>query len=254
MTSILNFHSIFIENAYILSQKLGIPIENDFNENSEGTFYVFGAHIKSVDLSLLQDKKKVKYIIFQTEQIGSQFLDDKYYLKLLRDKTNIVLNWSEYLGAQLKRKYDIDSKGLFNYQFIEQPKNNNRDIDFFFTGSPTPSRIEICKKIKKLYPNALCIFDFKWSFDTMEKLTNILMRTKYVLNIPYYPDSVLETHRINKALTCGCKVISYPSNDDDLNDEYSKYIYLGNIMKIVKNLDRLSKKAIYTPKFYLTLY
>jgi len=34
----------------------------------------------------------------------------------------------------------------------------------------------------------------------------------------------LESHRINKALACGCKVISLPSSDEDANKFYKDYI------------------------------
>ena len=57
-------------------------------------------------------------------------------------------------------------------------------------------------------------------------LTEELLNVKYVLNIPFYPRSALETHRINKALSCGCQVISQPSADSELNDRYRDYIYM----------------------------
>ena len=44
------------------------------------------------------------------------------------------------------------------------------------------------------------------------------------MNIPYYEENALESHRINKALACGCKVISMPSSDEDANKFYKDYI------------------------------
>ena len=38
----------------------------------------------------------------------------------------------------------------------------------------------------------------------MKKLTQV----KYVLNIPFYENSSLETHRIHRALSASCKVLS----------------------------------------------
>jgi len=45
-----------------------------------------------------------------------------------------------------------------------------------------------------------------------------------VLNIPYYENNSLETHRIHKALACGCKVVSLKSAEDDANEFYKDYI------------------------------
>ena len=49
-----------------------------------------------------------------------------------------------------------------------------------------------------------------------------------VLKIPYYDKNALETHRIHKALACGCKVISLPSADEDANEFYKEYITITN--------------------------
>jgi len=43
--------------------------------------------------------------------------------------------------------------------------------------------------------------------------------------MPYYEDNALETHRINKALACGCQVVSLKSSDEDANQFYDDYIY-----------------------------
>ena len=43
------------------------------------------------------------------------------------------------------------------------------------------------------------------------------------MNIPYYKENPLKTHRINKALACGCDVISLKSCEDDANSFYKDY-------------------------------
>ena len=48
---------------------------------------------------------------------------------------------------------------------------------------------------------------------------------KIVLNIPFYEHKVLETHRINKALSCGCKVVAKKSGDETTDNLYEDYVY-----------------------------
>lgn len=241
MSKILNFHKIFIENTYILAEKLSLEIVNDFKPNNGETYYIFGSHLHPDRLAIIQETINVKYIILQTEQINSQFFLNKFYLKLLQNPKNVVLNWSNELSRLLK-KYDVVSKGLFEYQFLPQPINDVRDVDFFFCGSITPYRKALTDEIKKIYPDKVCIFDFNWAFEDNKKLTEMLLRTKYVLNIPYYKDNILETHRINKALSCGTIVLSEISYCEELNEKYRKYIHFGNIIKLVKSINKLPKK------------
>jgi hypothetical protein len=59
-------------------------------------------------------------------------------------------------------------------------------------------------------------------------LNNKLATVKYVINIPYYKNNSLETHRINKALAAGCQVISIYSSDIYLNEKYKDYVHFVN--------------------------
>jgi len=70
--------------------------------------------------------------------------------------------------------------------------------------------------------------DFEWKHSNAESLTKILQQCKVVLNIPYYKHNPLETHRINKALSCGCDVISLNSVEDDANNFYKDYCVMSN--------------------------
>jgi hypothetical protein len=46
--------------------------------------------------------------------------------------------------------------------------------------------------------------------------------------MPYYEENALETHRINKALACGCQVVSTFSKDKDADEFYKDYIYFAD--------------------------
>lgn len=239
---IVNFHPIFIENAHMVAEKLNLESVSNFKPQRNETYYVFGAHLKPSVLYELQKKIKFSMIIFQTEQLKSPIMKEKYYLKLLQHEKNIVLQWSPYIANKMLRYLDIPIHGFFDFQFIPRPINTIRSIDFFFCGTVTKKRKQICERIKKLMPNRKCLFDFNWSFVSNEKLTKTLLQTRYVLNIPYYEENSLETHRINKALSCGCLVLSCPSADEELNNKYHDYIHIGDILNMVKKIDMLPQK------------
>jgi hypothetical protein len=63
------------------------------------------------------------------------------------------------------------------------------------------------------------------SIASSDKLTTLYHKAKVVINIPYYEQNALETHRITKALACGCDVISLKSCDQDANAFYNDYVY-----------------------------
>jgi len=74
-----------------------------------------------------------------------------------------------------------------------------------------------------------------------------LHECKVVLNIPYYNDNALETHRIHKALACGCKVISMPSADEDTNEFYKKFITItDNIDLSIDGIEPNYEKLVST--------
>jgi hypothetical protein len=94
---------------------------------------------------------------------------------------------------------------FLNTKEEEEPERN---IDIFFVGSKTARREKIFHKLKEAYPNKTIEFVFDWSLSAPVNLTSKLKKAKYVLNIPYHDHNILETHRINKALSCGCQVVS----------------------------------------------
>ena len=88
----------------------------------------------------------------------------------------------------------------------------------------TERREKILKELQEKHTDLNFYIYFDWSHKNSDSLTKILHQCKVVLNIPYYNLNALETHRINKALACGCKVISHPSSDEDANKFYKDYI------------------------------
>jgi len=88
--------------------------------------------------------------------------------------------------------------------------------------------------------------DLEWKHGSSDSLTKILSQSKVVLNMPFYQDNALETHRINKALACGCQVVSTFSKDKDADDFYKDYIYFADDLErgiIYQQESKVPKKS-----------
>jgi protein involved in ribonucleotide reduction len=226
------FHVVFSENAKELSNKYNWPIETEFNPKSNDIYILFGSN--EIPQILLKQQEelpfKIFYIILNSEQIESRFLRDQNYIKLL--KTNFVLSYSNDITRWLEKNINIKVLGNFYFPFPESNFTSfeNREIDVAFVGTVTARRHEIIENLKKTSLNVYV--DFEWKYKIPEELTKLLNKCKVVINIPYYDKNSLETHRIIKALSCGCKVISLRSSDDDLDAMFEDYIYFtSNIIK-----------------------
>jgi hypothetical protein len=243
---ILSCHSIFNENALALSQKYNFPVENIFSPKTNDVYIVFGANSKPDVLLNAQLHTEIKfyYIILNSEQTESPFLKNKYYIKLLKD--NIVFSYSDSITKWLEKNIQIKIYGSFYFPFIKSICNCRREYDVVFVGTISNKRREILDNLKKTSLNVYC--DFEWKHSNPEDLNNLLNKSKVVLNIPYYNNNSLETHRIIKALSCGCSVISLRSADDELDAVYEDYIYFtSDIFKCVNKYfdNRLKPKKSY---------
>jgi len=254
---IIFLHEIFKELAFILSKNLNCEIVETLKPKINDEYLIIGAHNKTINL--LDNKKKfnLTYHILQTEQLNNNIFNNKYYLELLRNSK--VYDWSNYNISKLKNIYNINCYGMYSFYFLN-PNDfipfNDRPIDFLFIGSMNLQRDRLKKLLVTLYPDKKIIWDYNNSFYEPLKLKNLLSKTKYVLNLPYYKDSVLEEHRINNALICGCVCLSPFSYDEELNEIYKDYVYFGNLDKLIKNIFNLKpkKEFIDYPKNLLEVF
>jgi hypothetical protein len=106
------------------------------------------------------------------------------------------------------------------------PAFEDRPIDFFFCGSPNEERVKALNEFKTLNPEYTYEYDFSYSYVNPLLLSEKLKQVKYVLNVPFYKENGLETHRINRAISLGCQVVSLPSSDKEINAKYDPYIYI----------------------------
>jgi len=234
MIKIISCHSIFNENAVILSKKFGWSLENEFNPQAGDIYLVFGGHEMSHQLLEIQLRKNASfgYIIMNSEQIESQFFKHKYYIELM--KRNIVFDFNTLSAEYLKKTHSIKVLSYFFFEFMkyQTEEEDKREYDIAFIGSKNEDRIKFLDNLKAEFPELNFYVDLEWSHKSSESLTKILHQSKVVLNIGNYKsDRTLETHRINKALACGCDVISMYSDDDDANQFYKNYCHVTGDFK-----------------------
>ena len=223
---IVSFHLIFNENANALAQRLGVPFVQEMKPKPKDVIIVFGAHECADKLVAVQSSIPVHYIIIQSEQFHAKAFDNKFYLQLL--KTNAILDFSKENIRRMKQHINTQVFSLYFYDFIQTdtPAFEERSIDFFFCGAPSPDRIKALNEYKTLNPDYTYEFDFSYNYVNPLLLTEKLKQVKYVLNVPFYKENSLETHRINRAISLGCQVVSLPSSDKEMNDKYEPYIYI----------------------------
>ena len=217
-------HAIFNENALCMSNKFGWQLETDFAPKPNDLYIVFGAHEISHQLLQMQYKynSSFGYVILNSEQEDSQFFKNKYYLKLM--KSNVVCDYNSLTPEVLKAKHDIKVFSYFFFEFMKFNLETEREYDVVFVGTANHARLAVYQKLKETYPHLNIFFDMDWNYKSSEKLTDLLHKAKVVLNIPYYKTNSLETHRINKAIACGCQVISLRSSEEDANKFYDDYV------------------------------
>jgi len=226
---IISFNLIFNENANILAKRLNIEYVVSLEAKKDDLIIVFGAHEEADKLCFIQEQTNCSFIIIQTEQYNSKVFDNKYYVQLL--KNNYILDWSKYNVERIKKQLDIKVYSFYFYDNFILNTTEERNIDFFFCGAGNPERLAILNDFKVQNPNYVIEYDFSGNHVSPNVLNEKLQKVKYVINIPFYKESSLETHRINKALSMGCQVITLPSSDIYLNEQYK------NVVHFVKKLN-----------------
>lgn len=220
MTAICIFSEIHKENALLLSLRLNIPMINELRANE--TIIIMGSALNPWKLLDFQYKNPVTYYILQAENVTSHFFQDKKYVTLLRK--NPTFHYSEYNALECEKRWGIKSAGIFDWEFLNRTNEYTtckQPIDLLFYGYMNEEREDVEVFLKEKYPDKNIVFAFGTYH---EKLVELLVKAKYVINIPYFKSSALETHRINQALACGCKVFSKRSACESLNKRYESKI------------------------------
>lgn len=238
---VVSYHPIFNDNAKNLAIILECPcwfMPADLSMCKE--CYVYGAQ-NAPTIVLNGHSNGVKITVMQSEQSTSSFWrEGGHYLELLRKPGIRIIDWSPINSIRLTEGKCQPMHSRFTYLFSRPrkiPLLKERPIDIFFCGVGTPSRQIMMNVLKQARPdlNIRAVFDY--SLREPIRMISALLQCKIVINIPCYQASALECHRINQAITCGCKVISTRSACKELDKEYEPYVtFTDNMVKHIREL------------------
>ena len=223
-------HPIFGENAVCLSNKLTIPIITKIEAKAGDVYIIFGAHMIADQLLELQRNVKVGYIILNGEPENNMYLKQKSYIKLM--KSNPVYGYDKPSIDHLKSELGVNCLSSFYFEFMGvEEDNHERPIDIIFIGTKSQERELLGVTLEKKYPSKKVMFVFDDSLLAPDKMKNALLNSKIVINLGFYKNKSLETHRIHNALSAGCMVVSHNDCHEDLIKYYSEYVTFTENLK-----------------------
>lgn len=179
---------------------------------------------------IYNDRKTYKmpknYIFWQIEQtskVESPIVkfDKKYYTDM--KNALMILDFSSYNIIFYKDK--IDYKYIYInpfpfYDLYQYSSESEYLYDIIFFGAKSSRRINILDKLKNECGHK---YRLKYLFGVIgNERDEYLKKSKYVLNIHYYENALLETERFNISLNTDCLIIS---ENTLYEDDYNKEIY-----------------------------
>ena len=211
-------NNIFLENAKCFATTHALPIATEINKAI--TYIIYGAHCNAFLLLQLKERCFCRYIVLNTENYKSICFKNKYYRTLLQ--TSQVLDYTPQNRLYLKHNMDINIMGFHWFQSLPNTiESLERSIDFCFVGAESEKRLSVEKLMKETYPQKNIMFVYPTE---PVDLTMTFLQSKVVVNIPFYDDN-WEMHRVHKALSCGCRVLSHLPKDESIVSLYEDYVY-----------------------------
>lgn len=237
-------HKVLKETAVGISQALSMMgLEHDLCflpftkiEDTGDLFIIVGVHHFS--------ELPTNYIVVQVEQIASNWFHTAMYkmnnalkgaLLIIDFSPRLSKKWAEDLGCRLS--FYVPIRIPLDSFFQVQSTPVAKDIDVLFYGGRRERRVAMEKQLKKALPGRCVLFRYYDLFgrEREEKIA----RSKIVLNLHFWPESSLETHRIEYLLARGACVVSERSSDPLLDAEYESCVTFceyGSIVSAVSHL------------------
>jgi len=203
--------------------------EEAYPNNKNTLFIILGIHRST-------PKLPSNYIAVQMEQPGSKWFSQDYFDKL--SCARAVWDFSprnvHYLRNEgLTNVYLVPTRVPMR-SYVLETIDKKQDIDVLFYGANHPRRKAIEDSLKKSKLNV--VFRYYSLFDSDRDA--LISRAKVVLNIHFWTESSLETHRIEYLCSKGKCVISEYSKDPDLDNIYKESIVFCGYNAMVKQVHR----------------
>ena len=202
------------------------------------------------------------YIIFGMHDFHGQNVPKNYIVYQLEQSTanDISHYFSETYLNFLRNAKEVWDYSLVNYMYLENHKIKNcvykpiRSLekckkctltdesnvvvwewDFLFLGRMNERRSKILETFKNFKIN---IIEGNIPHD---QLCDLFRKSRYLINIHYYPCSILETTRLSMLLTHNCNILSEKSFDKILDNEYSSFIHFLDF-KDIEDIEDIEDK------------
>lgn len=196
------------------------------------------------------------YIIFGMNDFISQIVPNNYIVYQLEQTTgHDESKWFSHTYLDyLKNAIEVWDYSLINYQNLKKigiqkikyvplqymsilneiTHLPDKDIDVLFYGSINQRRQQI---IDQLVANGLKVV-VKTNLWRQER-SDLISRSKIVINIHYYEHSILESTRLSYLLSNQCVVVSEVSQDPILDKWHSPYLKLTNYEQLVSTCQQI---------------
>lgn len=242
---VYTFRLIFVENAIELAKHYNFTYTDNIDFTDKDTYIIFGAHDADYAYKLLLYKYKygTNYIIINSEQPSYELFNSKYYQQLL--KVSSVADYNRLSVVKIKQNINPNAECCYFFDFPIVESYKNKKYDIVFVGTCSEYRQKVHDKLIEKYPLKNIYFDMCHKHFDKDKLTELLKNAKIVLNIPLYTDGILEIHRINKALSCGCIVVSTRGKETHVNKLYEDYVHFTDNL-LTFDYENCSKKMEYS--------
>lgn len=171
------------------------------------------------------------YFVYQTEQLNIYERKDKFF----QSDMITTFNWSYNIFDYSKKNLSINNKKTSTYLpfalNVIDNKNYQKTIDIVFFGTLNKRREIILDTIKMLFPD-LVIEIYENIFGI--QLKDIIKKSKIVLNLHYYENSLLEVARLHEIIPYNTHIISEKTFEKDLINNYD-FVYFIDEIKINYN-------------------
>lgn len=217
--------------------------------SDDGNIYIIvGVH--------LYTKFPLNYIVWQCEQPGSHWMKDKTLYEKFENSMGL---WE--ISPKLNKIWTKSYKSYYvptripMHVFLDLglEEKVEKDVDILFYGGRHPKRVDMEKTLRKRFPTKHIVFRY---FDLFgEERERMIQRAKLVLNIHYWPEASLETHRIEYLIARGKCVVTERSMDPVLDSEYEDAVVFtpyekmpDTIGQLLNNTRRIEQMGIVATK------
>ena len=238
IVKIVWFHPVFDETSQAIQEALlligidseAICVDEKYSCDTDDLYIMVDIHHTP--------RFPKNYILIQNEQSGSNWINEQLF-----DLMSRALGVWEF-NPKHNEKWKQLGYNSFHVPmrtpvgpYLEGLPEFVKDIDVLFYGTKGDRRVQVERRLRKHFPKKKIVFRY---FDLFGKeREDFISRAKIVLNIRYWPEGILQAHRIEYLLARGKCVVSETSGDDTLDSDYVggiRFCDYDDFVPVIRNL------------------